>query len=156
MKKNSQNHLRRSSWFSPTFAIAIVLALIGALFNGCKGDPPPNQEGGSEVQTPDIKNDPGVSSPITIIPPLLRCGESVTVRGFVSLAKIRIYVNGIERNSDTGLDPERHNVRLSSPLAANDVVEATQEVDGVESAKSPPVTALDHTEVYPGGLPRPG
>src|ERR1044071_2697748 len=146
MKKNSQNALRRSSRLNPIIAFAIALALIGPLFSGC-GDPPPNQEGGGEeIRNPDTKNDPKSSSPITIIPPLLRCGESVTVKGFVSGAKVRIYVNGTERNSDIGLDPERHNVHLSSPLAANDVVEATQEVDGAESVKSPPVNVLDHTE----------
>src|SRR5262245_51620706 len=155
MKKTSRNTLRRSSWFSPVFAIAIVLVLIGPLFNGCKGEPPPNQEGGSEVPAPDTKNDPHVSSPIRIITPLLKCGESVTVRGFVSGAKLRIYVNGSEHGSDIGQDPDRHNIKVSPALNANDIVEATQEVDGVESTKSPQVTALDQTEVYPSGLPRP-
>jgi len=156
MKKNARNTQRRSSWFNPIFAIAIVLALIGPLFNGCKGDPPPNQEGGTEIDARDTKNDPHVSSPITIIPPLLSCGESVTVRGFVSGAKLRIYVNGSEHGSDTGQDPDRHNIKVTPALVANDIVEATQEVDGVESAKSPQVTALNHTEVYPSGLPTPG
>ena len=119
MKKNSPIALRRSSWLNPIIALAIALALIGPLFNGCGGDPPPKQEGGGEeVPVPDTRPDPKVSSPITIIPPLLNCGESVTVRGFVSQAKIRIYVNGSERGSDIG----QRSPTVKSSGVVNDLV----------------------------------
>lgn len=156
MNTNSQNALRRSTCRNAIIALVIALTLIGTLLNGCGGDPPPNQEGGGEVRTPDVKPDPNVSSPITIIPPLLRCGESVTVRGFVAGSKLRIYVNNVEHGSDIGHDPDHHNIKVTPALASGDVVTATQEVDGVESAKSPEVNVMDHTEVYPSGLPTPG
>ncbi|MGB7202059.1 MAG: hypothetical protein WBD16_07300 [Pyrinomonadaceae bacterium] len=144
---------QRSVWLK-TLITAVILLTIATLFTGC-ADPPPQQEGGGEVETPNVDGNPRVSSPITIVPPLLSCGESVSVRGFVSQARIRIYVNGGLRDSDIGLDPELHTVKLSSPLVRNDVVTATQEVDGFESGPSPEVRVMDHTEAYPSGLPQP-
>jgi hypothetical protein len=146
---------QRSFWAKTSTIAVIVLVLAATVLTSCT-DPPPQQEGGSEVENPNLEGNPRVSSPITVVPPLLNCGESVTVKGFVSRARIRIYVNGSFRDSDIGVDPEGHTVKLSSPLARNDVVTATQEVDGAESGQSPEVRAMDHTEAYPGGLPQPG
>ena len=88
MKKNSQNALRRSSWLNPIIALAIALALNRYLYSTVSAEILlQTRRAGAKYQTPDIRNDPKVSSPITIIPPLLRCGESVTVRGFVSGAR---------------------------------------------------------------------
>src|SRR5215204_3936621 len=107
MKKNWPSTSHRL--FSPKGILraAILFIFIAILFTGygCS-DPPPEQEGGTEIQTPDLPNNQRVSSPITIVPPLLRCGESVTVKGFVSGVRLRIYVNNVERGSDTGRDPE--------------------------------------------------
>jgi len=154
MKKSCPNY-RPYAQTLTSFIIALLLVAAMFATYSC-GEPPPQQEGGSEVETGNVENNPRVASPITIIPPLLRCGESVTVKGFVPGARIHIFVNGGLRDSDTGVDPEGHTVHLSSALAQNDLVTATQEVDGTQSDPSPEVRVLDHTEAYPAGLPQPG
>lgn len=156
MRKSRRHDHQRSSRLGAVMRAAAALALVGLVFaaHGC-GDPPPEQEGGREVQTGDVRDNPGVLSPVTIVPPLLRCGESVTVKGFIPQAVIHVYVNGAERGREVGVDPEGHTVRLSAPLAQNDVVTATQEVGGVESVRSTEVAAVDYLQEYPGGLPQP-
>ncbi len=135
----------------------VVLMFVGIVLanHGCT-DPPPQQEGGHETQAANLPDNPAVLSPITIVPPLLRCGESVTVKGFVSGARIRIYVQTREPETDIGLDPDGHTVRLNTALDAGDEVTATQEVDGVESARSPAVRVVDYLQAFPHGLPKPG
>ncbi len=157
MKKRWRNAHYRSSWLETIKRTAVALIFVGiALTNHGCGEPPPEQEGGHEVDAGDIRDNQSVLSPITIVPPLLRCGESVTVKGFVSGARIHIFVNGVERAAEVGLDPEGHTVRLPMQLAQNEIVTATQEVDAVQSGPSPAVRVVDYLEAFPGGLPQPG
>jgi hypothetical protein len=134
------------------WAIVAVLALA----SGC-GDPPPEQEGGREQQRPDAIPDRGVLSPLIIVPPLLDCGESVTVKGFVSTARIRVYIDGNPTPSadETGRDPEGQTLHLGTPLHAGQSVVATQEYDGTEGPPSAPVIVVTVIEAYPRGLPKP-
>jgi hypothetical protein len=121
-------------------------------FNSC--DPTP-QQGGRIEQTPNLEYNSRVISPIIIVPPLLTCGTSVTVRGFVPGARLRIYSGTSVIGDAIGLNPDGQTISVTSPLASPQVITATQEFEATESGPSSPVTVQDHTAVYPTGLPRP-
>lgn len=157
MKKRWRNAHYRSSWLETIKRTAVAFIFVGiALTNHSCGDPPPEQEGGREVDGTNLRDNEGVLSPPTIVPPLLRCGESVTVKGFVSGARIRIYVGGSELAADVGWFPDGHTVRLPRQLAEHEIVTATQQVSGsVESGRSPEVRVVDYLAAFPSGLPQP-
>lgn len=99
------------------------------------------------------QDDPTVLSPPIVMEPIYECSKLVGVRGFVPHAKLVVFVNGVADASATGLDPNGHQLSLSAPTVAGQVITATQEVGGVVSAPSAPVVVRDHTVDYPSGLP---
>ena len=94
-----------------------------------------------------------VSRPI-ILGPLYECARAVQVRGAIRNAEIRVYVDGVLEAAVTALDPDGDNISVSA-LVQGQVVEATQVVDGLESAPSEKAEVRDHTLDYPDGLPAP-
>ena len=95
-------------------------------------------------------------SPPIFVEPLYACGAGVYLRGFVPGAVIRISVNGNALPDFQGSFPEPGGqfFKLPDPLAATDVIEATQSFDGVTSDPAS-ATVRDHLEDYPAGPPRP-
>jgi len=119
----------------------------------CK--PPEPQEGGAFEPTPSLEYNPAIISPIIIVPPLLACGKSVTVKGFVPGARIKVYANGALIGDADGWDPEAQTFAVAPDLVKGQTITATQEFEGKESGPSSPVLVQDHSEVYPAGLPKP-
>lgn len=119
----------------------------------CK--PPDPQEGGGFEATPNLEYNATIISPIIIVPPLLACGKSVTVKGFVPGARIRVFADGALIGDADGWDPEAQTFAVAPDLIKGQTITASQEFEGTESGPSPPVLVQDHTEVYPAGLPRP-
>lgn len=150
MKSNYQKLIRSVVWVTNISCIA----LLNILFIHC--DPPKPQQGGRFEPTPNLEFNKSVVSPIIIVPPLLTCGKSVTVKGFVPDARIRIYAGTTLLSDKTGWDPEGQTFSISPDLISGQVIRATQEFEGTESGPSSSVTVQDHTEVYPAGLPKPG
>ena len=139
-------------------AIACLVALLfiaGCDDNNLPGGPR-EQTGGHTVQRPDVGSNPTVISSIIIVPPLLNCATSVTVMGFIPGAKIRIYEGTNVIGGDIGLDPDGVTIPVSPALASTQVITATQEFEGLESAKSSAVNVQVIFDVYPSGLPKPG
>lgn len=66
--------------------IAILACTIWCVAAGCA---PIVQQGEREVRTPDVPQTRGVISPPIIVEPLLTCGQSVTVKGFIPDATSR-------------------------------------------------------------------
>ncbi|NNK88949.1 MAG: hypothetical protein HKO90_11760 [Flavobacteriaceae bacterium] len=114
------------------------------------------QEGGEVIQDHEVRPDPEVISPLIVVEDLIECAESVTVRGFVPDAKIRIYANGSLIAEDTGIDPELQTFPVSPALIAGETITATQEFGGPEGPPSEGKTVLTLAEAYPSGvLPKP-
>jgi hypothetical protein len=133
----------------------LCFAVIVFQFASC--DQPVPQQGGRIEATPNVEFNGRVVSPIIIVPPLLTCGKSVTVKGFVPQARIRIYSGTTEIGGGIGIDPEGQTFPISPELTAPpQLITATQEFDGVESdAASTAVNVQAVNDVYPAGLPRP-
>ncbi len=139
--------------------VIYCIGMTGLIFIfGCDGPEsyPHSQQGGETVQRPDVKPDPKVISSLIIVPPLLNCGVSVAVKGFIPGAKIRLYANGVLIGEGIGVDPELHTLPVNPALATGQIITATQEFDGVESPPSASEIVKDVMEVYPAGLPKPG
>lgn len=139
--------------------LKVLVSLFGLiLFTGCDDHELQfaiNQEGGEIVQDYEARQDPEITSPLIIVPPLLNCGESVTVKGFIPDAKIRIYSNGALIGEKTGIDPEGQTIQISPSLSTNNIITATQEFDGSEGPPSVEEIVKTISEVYPLGLPKP-
>ncbi|HKV10013.1 MAG TPA: hypothetical protein VJ725_17875, partial [Thermoanaerobaculia bacterium] len=75
-------------------------------------------------------------APPTLDAPVFDCAEKLVVRGYDSGAILRVYVNGALRGTKTGATSYSSWVDLTAPLAGGEEVKATQEVGGVESARS--------------------
>ena len=123
---------------------------VQAMLAFCGQSTPP----GGEVPPPDTRDNPEVVSPPIVIGPLYACASGVEVAGGTYGAKITVSVNGTAQGSATVTMPSKTMVSVS-PLVAGDVVTAVQDVNGVVSAESGPVTVIDHTVAYPSGLPAP-
>lgn len=139
------------------FAIVLAILVLFIWVSGCDEDPlPPRvQQGGTVIQRPDVRPDPRVISSLIIVPPLLNCGTSVTIRGFIPNATVRIYADGVRIAEFSGQDPEGQTFAVTPALATGKSITATQEFDGVESGHSAAEVVKDVTEVYPSGLPKP-
>lgn len=125
------------------------------LFLGACSTP---QEGGVFERTPRLDWDRTFLSPPIIDEPLLRCGTSVTVRGYGPEAFVEIFADGaVIGSAVTGMGPhpDRETIDVDPALDAGQTVTVRQTLDGATSADSEPVVVKDHTEVYPSGLPRP-
>lgn len=109
---------------------------------------------GVVVPFPGGADDPGFISPPYVFDPIYACGTKVGVRSAIYNAKIVVTVNGVAVASTLAKNPHFEELTVP-PLNVGDVVEATQELDGVVSAPSAPVTARDHKVDYPAGLPAP-
>ncbi len=118
-------------------------------------DPPRPQEGGTVIPTPNLEFNKGLLSPVIIVPPLLNCGTSVQVKGYVPGAKISIYSGTTLIAQKIGLDPDGEIFAVSPDLSTGNIITATQEFDGATSGPSIPETVKKHTDVYPNGLPKP-
>src|SRR5262249_11012030 len=81
----------------------------------------------------------------------------VTVYGFVPHAKLEIEVAGAVVVSQTVGFPEPvgTTLPLPAPLVAGQALRARQKFGPGQSDWSAPVTALDHTQEFPAGPPRP-
>lgn len=129
------------------------------LVTSCEDDPDTptiEQDGSSIIEIEGLQDDPTVLSPPIVVEPLLRCGESVKVKGFVPGARIEIFANTIAIGSGIGLDPEGQTFPVSPELVRGEMVTAIQTFDGLTSLPSVPARVKDITEEYPGGLPDPG
>ena len=114
------------------------------------------QEGGEVTQDFEPRPNPEVISPLIIVDPLIECAESVTVKGFIPDAIIRIYADGAIIAEKNGTDPQSQTFAVSPPLSAGQSITATQEFEGVESTPSMAKTVKTFIEVYPSGvLPKP-
>ena len=131
------------------------LACIASLFQLISCGPPKPQEGGKFEPTPNLEYNPRVISPIVIVPPLLACGKSVTIKGFVPGARIRVYADGAIIGDADGWDSEGQTFAVAPDLAKAQTIYATQEFEGAESVPSASIFVQDHSEVYPAGLPKP-
>lgn len=109
---------------------------------------------GEIVETGDTADDPGFVSPPVVIEPLYQCAEQVAVLGAQLDAEVSVYVNGSHIDTRIARSPTQVVFDVPS-LAAGDVVEADQVVDGVASAMSPAAIVRDHLVDYPAGLPAP-
>ncbi|WP_165824086.1 alpha/beta hydrolase [Pseudochryseolinea flava] len=164
MKKRKSSTATFVSGVWPLVQCVVVVGLLSAiaLMSGCD-DPHDHQdnpharpqEGGRIVPRPDVPQDPKALSTIIIVPPLLNCANSVTVKGFVPGALVRIYSDGTKIAEKVGNDPEGETFQVSSPLATGKNITATQEFDGVESLPSVQEPVQDVNEVYPAGIPKP-
>lgn len=143
--------------WSRYFAMLVAMCVLTCLLS-CDGEGefPTTQQGGKTVENPDVRPNPEVISPLIVVPPLLNCAASVTVKGFIPGAKIRIYSNGTMIGEGTGIDPELQTFDVSPVLATGQSITATQEFDGLESAPSSAESVQDVSVVYPAGLPKPG
>ncbi len=94
-----------------------------------------------------------VSRPI-VVGPLYACAELIKVRGTIRHGEIRVYIDDLLVANQTSLDPDEEIIAVPT-LVAGQVVEASQVVDGVESARSEKVVVRDHQLDYPSGLPAP-
>lgn len=123
---------------------------VQAMFAFCDQQPPPS----GEVPPPDAGDNEEIVSPPIVLGPLYACATAVEVSGAAYGAKLVVSINGVEDASTLVTQPSQTIISVT-PLVAGDVVTAIQEVDGVVSAQSLPVTVIDHTVAYPSGLPRP-
>lgn len=123
---------------------------VQAMLAFCGQSTPP----GGEVPPPDAKDNPAVVSPPLVIGPLYACAEAVEVGGGIYGAKLTVSVNGSPQPAITVTTPSRTIVPVAA-LVAGEVVTAIQEAGGVPSNPATPVTVIDHTVAYPGGLPKP-
>ena len=148
----------RFSYISLKFLNLIILVIV--FCSACNDldipQAPKEQRGGDEVQRPDnLRPNREAISTLIIVPPLVNCGTSVTVKGFIPKAIIRIYEGATVIGTATGIDPEQQTIPVSPSLATGQVITATQEFDGVESPHSVPETVQNISTVYPSGLPKP-
>ena len=146
-------------FFQPTRSLLYLIGLAMLCCLACDDvdipQAPKEQTGGQVTRRPDTRPNPEVISTLIIVPPLLNCGESVTVKGFIPGAQIRIYQGGTVIGNGTGHDPESQTFAVSPALVTGQIITATQEFDGTESAPSAPNTVQDVNVVYPAGLPKP-
>ncbi len=108
---------------------------------------------GKVVSAPPTKDDPKVISP-PIIKDLYACGESIEVAGGIYGAKIVVYIDGIPLPGVQVTTPSSTMIS-TPPLIANQVVTATQEINGFMSDPSQAVEVIDHTVAFPNGLSAP-
>ncbi len=103
-----------------------------------------------------LRENPELLSPPYLAQPY-QCATSVTVYSFVAHATIDIEVAGIVVVSQqVGFpEPVGATLTLPVPLVANQIVRARQKFGTAQSDLSAPVTALDHTQDFPAGPPRP-
>lgn len=129
--------------------------MAATLFLGACATP---QKGGVFKRTPNLDWDRTFLSPPIIDEPLLRCGTSVTVYGYVPEAFVEVFANGALIGSvvtGMGLRPDRETINVNPSLGMGQTVTAQQTFEGATSDPSEPVIVKDHTEVYPSGLPQP-
>ena len=127
-----------------------------ALEAACRRPAPDN---GTEVVIPsDFTNDLDFVSPVILNEPLYTCGQGVIVRGAIRHGEIRVYEGPVSSptllNAVEALQPNGQQVPVPS-LVRDQLLFATQWVDGVESAPSNLALVRDHTEDYPDGMPEP-
>jgi len=105
----------------------------------------------------EFKDDRKVLSPPILQKPIYECADTVVVKGFVTGAKIKVYIGGTPppTGSGTGITPSGEPFGVASPFTIGQVVTATQMVNGVESGPSNAVTVKSYKEDYPAGMPRP-
>ena len=101
-----------------------------------------------------MDDDPGVLSRPIVVGPLYACAQAIEVRGAVLNAEIRVYIDGVLEAVAQNLNPDSEIVGVPV-LSAGQVVEASQFIDGLESATSEKETVRDHALDYPDGLPAP-
>ena len=104
-----------------------------------------------------LKGDPKLLSPPILHEPIYQCAIAVTVRGYVTDAKIDVQVNGATVATVSGGSPWPNGVTipLPNPLVAGDKVRARQKTATATSGWCAAVTVRDHTQDYPAGPPRP-
>jgi len=100
------------------------------------------------------KNPKLLSRPI-IDPPLFECAKTVTVKGFVPGAEIRVYANGAMIASGVSTSPEGQVFNVNPELTTGSSITARQFFDGEESASSDPVVVVHPLKFYSGNLPKP-
>lgn len=126
---------------------------IDALLRACTA---PSSRTGVTVQV-NYPDDNAYVSPPIVIDPLYQCATKVAVRGAILDARVELFKNGNPTPIATVMrarNPDK--VELDVPdLRAGDVITATQEIGGVRSGPSAPVTVRDHRADYPSGLPAP-
>jgi hypothetical protein len=126
-------------------------AHINAINDACRDAP---SEGGVDVPSDGIKEDPGFISPPIIIDPLYGCADAIAVRGVILHAKVDVFIDGVLVNSVEVQDPDEQVIDVPT-LSPGQVVLATQFYNGALSDPSASVTVRDHKVDYPAGLPQP-
>jgi hypothetical protein len=141
------------------FNFALLFICVSLFMTAChEGEPHFGlvQEGGEVVQGQKGRDNPEVISPLIIVDPLIECAESVTVKGFIPEAMIRIYADGTLISEKVGVDPESQTFLVSPPLVTGQGITATQEFGGVESSPSMAKIVISFIDAYPSGvLPKP-
>lgn len=103
-----------------------------------------------------LKEKPGLLSPPYLAQPY-QCATTVTVYGFVPHATLDVEVAGaVVVSQSVGFpEPVGATLALPAPLVAGQIVRARQTLGAAMSDWSAPVKALDHTQAFPAGPPRP-
>jgi len=138
-------------------SIRLLLVTL-VFFTACDtANMPPPPPGSRTVPTPrDLEFAGATVSPVIVVPPVMTCGISVTVRGFIPGALIRIFQDGAKIGEAMGIDPEGQTFSvLPNSLQKDKMITATQEFDKKQSLPSAAEQVKDHTEIFPDGLPQP-
>src|SRR5262245_6374570 len=95
-----------------------------------------------------LKDDPKLLSPPILDEPIYQCAVAVTVRGYVTDAKIDVQVNGATVATVPGGAPWPNGITipLPNPLVAGDKVRARQKTATATSGWSAAITARDHAQ----------
>jgi hypothetical protein len=131
------------------------------LLGGCDGKPPPESPSDDPHVIPNEGNwdeDREFISPPNLGYPIYACSTNVTITDFLADAQLNVFINGspAPNPSTTGIDPDLGvNFETGHTFVSGDTVFVTQSRDGATSSPSNEVTATDHSEDYPDGLPQP-
>jgi hypothetical protein len=103
-----------------------------------------------------LKEKPGLLSPPFLAQPY-QCATAVTVYGFVPHATIDVEVAGtVVVSQPVGFpEPVGATLALPTPLVVDQAVRARQTLGSAQSNWSAPVKALNHSQEFPAGPPRP-
>ncbi|HZD53301.1 MAG TPA: PQQ-binding-like beta-propeller repeat protein [Woeseiaceae bacterium] len=135
--------------------------LVFLLLGGCDGKPPPESPSDDPHVIPNEGNwdeDREFISPPNLGYPIYACSTNVTITDFLADAQLNVFINGspAPNPSTTGIDPDLGvNFETGHTFVSGDTVFVTQSRDGATSSPSNEVTATDHSEDYPDGLPQP-
>ena len=140
---------------------SLLLFLPFLLTFGCDSDTPGENPSTDPHVIPNDGNwdeDREFISPPNLGYPIYACSTNITITDFLEHARLDVFINGMPAPNPSvpGVDPDLGvNFETGHMFTARDTVYVTQSRDGATSGPSNQVTASDHTEDYPGGIPQP-